>query len=139
MASGAGESTVSEKPQLEGVDSGEGLESGDAGEGRRRRRRGGRGRGREGQGADGATGISGEQAEDAHASEPQATAAQSISEPAAAATEQVTLAVPMGQGVSNVSGELLSANQGQLVLKTAEGVKIVPMGGAQVALAPDDF
>jgi len=47
---------------------------------------------------------------------------------------QVTLAVPMGQGVSNVSGELLSANQGQLVLKTADGVKIVPMGGAQVAL-----
>ena len=47
---------------------------------------------------------------------------------------QVTLAVPMGEGVSNVSGELLSANQGQLVLKTAEGVKIVPMGGAQVQL-----
>ena len=47
---------------------------------------------------------------------------------------QVTLAVPMGQGVSNVSGELLSANQGQLVLKTAEGVKIVPLNGAQVQL-----
>ncbi len=46
----------------------------------------------------------------------------------------VTLAVPMGEGVSNVTGELLSANQGQLVLKTADGIKIIPMGGAQVTL-----
>jgi hypothetical protein len=47
---------------------------------------------------------------------------------------QVTLAVPMGEGVSNVTGELLSANQGQIVLRTADGVRIVPMQGAQVAL-----
>ena len=39
----------------------------------------------------------------------------------------VTLAVAMGQSVSNVTGELLSANQGQLVLRTADGLKIVPM------------
>lgn len=47
---------------------------------------------------------------------------------------QVTLSVPMGQGVSNVSGELLSANQGSLVLKTSDGVKIVPLSGAQLQL-----
>ncbi len=46
----------------------------------------------------------------------------------------VTLAVAMGQSVSNVTGELLSANQGQLVLRTADGLKIVPMQGAQVTL-----
>ncbi len=46
----------------------------------------------------------------------------------------ITMAVPMGNGVSNVSGELLSANYGQLVLKTADGVKIVPMTGSQVQL-----
>jgi hypothetical protein len=47
---------------------------------------------------------------------------------------EISLAVTMGEGVSNVSGTLLSANQGQIVLKTAEGVKIVPMQGAQVQL-----
>ncbi len=46
----------------------------------------------------------------------------------------VTIAVPMGQSVSTVTGELLSANQGQLVFKTADGLKIVPMHGAQVML-----
>jgi hypothetical protein len=46
----------------------------------------------------------------------------------------VTIAVPMGDGVSNVSGELLSANQGQLVLKTADGIRMVPMQGAQIEL-----
>ena len=46
----------------------------------------------------------------------------------------VTLAVAMGQSVSNVTGELLSANQGQLVLRTSDGLKIVPMQGAQVML-----
>ena len=47
---------------------------------------------------------------------------------------EVTLAVPLGEGVSNVTGTLLSANQGQVVLQTAQGVKIVPMMGAQVVL-----
>ncbi|MEY2795316.1 MAG: hypothetical protein RIR10_1032, partial [Planctomycetota bacterium] len=47
---------------------------------------------------------------------------------------EISLAVTMGDGVSNVSGTLLSANQGQIVLKTASGVKIVPMSGAQVQL-----
>lgn len=48
--------------------------------------------------------------------------------------QSVTLAVPMGEGVSNVTGTLLSANQGSLVLQTGDGVKIVPMAGAQVQL-----
>jgi hypothetical protein len=47
---------------------------------------------------------------------------------------EVTLAVPLGEGVSNVTGTLLSAIQGQVVLQTAQGVKIVPMTGAQVVL-----
>ena len=47
---------------------------------------------------------------------------------------EITVAVTMGDGVSNVTGELLSANQGQLVLKTKDGVRIVPAGGAQVQL-----
>ncbi|MEY3026399.1 MAG: hypothetical protein RLZZ238_1296 [Planctomycetota bacterium] len=47
---------------------------------------------------------------------------------------EVTLSVAMGDGVSTVSGQLLSANQGSAVLQTAEGVRIVPMAGAQVAL-----
>lgn len=47
---------------------------------------------------------------------------------------EIKVAVTMGDGVSNVSGELLSANQGQLVLKTKDGVRIVPAGGAQVEL-----
>jgi len=47
---------------------------------------------------------------------------------------EISLAVTMGEGVSNVTGTLLSANQGQIVLKTADGVKIVPMSGAQVQL-----
>lgn len=47
---------------------------------------------------------------------------------------EVSIAVPMGDGVSNVAGELLSANQGQLVLKTAAGIRMVPMQGAQVEL-----
>ncbi len=47
---------------------------------------------------------------------------------------EISLAVPMGDSVSNVKGELLSANQGQLVLKTADGLRIIPMQGAQVSL-----
>ncbi len=46
---------------------------------------------------------------------------------------EITVAVTMGDGVSNVTGELLSANMGQLVLKTKDGVRIVP-GGGQVQL-----
>jgi hypothetical protein len=46
----------------------------------------------------------------------------------------ITLAVPMGNSVSQVSGELLSANQGQLVLKTQDGLQIIPAQGAQVSL-----
>jgi hypothetical protein len=42
---------------------------------------------------------------------------------------EITVAVTMGDGVSNVTGELLSANMGQLVLKTKDGVRIVPAGG----------
>jgi hypothetical protein len=47
---------------------------------------------------------------------------------------EITVAVTMGDGVSNVTGELLSANMGQLVLKTKDGVRIVPAGNAQVQL-----
>ena len=47
---------------------------------------------------------------------------------------EISLAVAMGEGVSNVRGTLLSANQGSVVLQTAEGVKIVPMAGAQLQL-----
>ena len=46
----------------------------------------------------------------------------------------ISLAVTMGDGVSNVTGTLLSSNQGSLVLKTDAGVKIVPMSGAQLQL-----
>ena len=47
---------------------------------------------------------------------------------------EISLAVTMGDGVSNVTGTLLSSNQGSLVLKTDAGVKIVPMPGAQLQL-----
>ena len=47
---------------------------------------------------------------------------------------EISLAVTMGDGVSNVTGTLLSSNQGSLVLKTDAGVKIVPMSGAQLQL-----
>lgn len=47
---------------------------------------------------------------------------------------EISLAVAMGEGVSNVRGTLLSANQGSVVLQTLEGVKIVPMAGAQLQL-----
>ena len=47
---------------------------------------------------------------------------------------EISLAVAMGEGVSNVRGTLLSANQGSVVLQTVEGVKIVPMAGAQLQL-----
>jgi hypothetical protein len=47
---------------------------------------------------------------------------------------EITVAVTMGDGVSNVTGELLSANQGQLVLKTKDGVRILPAHSAQVQL-----
>ena len=46
----------------------------------------------------------------------------------------VSLTVPMGDEASNVSGTLLSATQGQLVLQTADGLRVVPMQGAQVQL-----
>lgn len=42
---------------------------------------------------------------------------------------EITVAVPMGDSVSNVTGELLSANQSQLVLQTKDGVRIVPAYG----------
>lgn len=47
---------------------------------------------------------------------------------------EISVAVTMGDGVSNVTGELLSANQSQLVLQTKEGIRIVPAHGAQVQL-----
>jgi hypothetical protein len=47
---------------------------------------------------------------------------------------EVVLRVAEGDGAATVSGTLLSANQGQAVLQTAQGVKIVPMNGAQVQL-----
>jgi hypothetical protein len=47
---------------------------------------------------------------------------------------EIGVAVTMGDAVSQVVGELLSANQGQLVLKTKDGIRIVPSGGAQVQL-----
>ena len=47
---------------------------------------------------------------------------------------EISLAVTMGDGVSNVTGTLLSSNQGSLVLKTDTGVKIVAMSGAQLQL-----
>lgn len=47
---------------------------------------------------------------------------------------EVVLRFAEGDGAATVSGTLLSANQGQAVLQTAQGVKIVPMNGAQVQL-----
>ena len=47
---------------------------------------------------------------------------------------EVTVAVTMGDGVSNATGTLLSANQGQLVIKTKDGVRILPAHSAQVQL-----
>jgi hypothetical protein len=48
--------------------------------------------------------------------------------------QSVSLSVPMGDSTSNVTGTLLSATQGQLVLMDGQGVRIVPMQGAQVQL-----
>ena len=47
---------------------------------------------------------------------------------------EIGLAVTMGDAVSNIRGTLLSANQGSAVLQTSEGVKIVPLSGAQLQL-----
>lgn len=47
---------------------------------------------------------------------------------------EVTVAVTMGDGVSNATGTLLSANQGQLVIKTKDGVRILPAHSAQIQL-----
>jgi len=47
---------------------------------------------------------------------------------------EIALSVPMGAEAWSVRGTLLSANQGSVVLKTADGVKIVPMSGAQLQL-----
>ena len=48
--------------------------------------------------------------------------------------QQVSMVVPMGEEPSRISGTLLSANQGQLVVQTADGVRIAPLGAAQVEL-----
>jgi hypothetical protein len=47
---------------------------------------------------------------------------------------EITLSVPMGEDVSTVTGRLLSAVQGSLVLETKDGVRVVPSSGAQVML-----
>lgn len=47
---------------------------------------------------------------------------------------KVSAAIPMGDSVSTVEGTLLSANQGRLVLQTADGVRIVNGGNANISL-----
>ncbi|MFM7052043.1 MAG: DUF4139 domain-containing protein [Planctomycetota bacterium] len=47
---------------------------------------------------------------------------------------EISLSVPMGDGVSTVKGRLLSSVQGSLVLETADGVRVVPAAGAQAML-----
>jgi hypothetical protein len=46
----------------------------------------------------------------------------------------ISLRVPSGDAMIDVSGTLLSATQGQLVLDTADGLKILPASGTQIAL-----
>ncbi len=47
---------------------------------------------------------------------------------------QVTLRIVEGSGATTVTGTLLSATQGQAVLQTADGVRVVPTANAQVQL-----
>ena len=55
--------------------------------------------------------------------------------------KNVTVSVQEGNDVRTVSGTLLSANQGQLVLKAPQGLEILPAGNAQVRLGsmPEGF
>jgi hypothetical protein len=48
--------------------------------------------------------------------------------------QQVSMVVPMGEEPSRIAGTLLSANQGQLVVQTTDGIRIAPLGAAQVEL-----
>ena len=48
---------------------------------------------------------------------------------------EITATVPRGEGVEAVTGVLLSASQGQLVVRNAKGVHILQQSTAQVALA----
>lgn len=47
---------------------------------------------------------------------------------------QITVQVPAGDGLEQVTGKLLSHVQGQLVLQGPEGVQLVPWSGSQVQL-----
>jgi hypothetical protein len=47
---------------------------------------------------------------------------------------EIKVDVAMGDETESVQGTLLSANQGQFVLQTKDGVRVVPAGGAQVQL-----
>ncbi len=47
---------------------------------------------------------------------------------------KVVAGIPIGDSIRQVEGTLLSANQGRLVLQTAEGVRIVNSGNADIEL-----
>lgn len=46
--------------------------------------------------------------------------------------QQVTVRVPTGDTIEELTGTLLSSNAGQIVLQTGEGLRMIPMGQAQV-------
>lgn len=46
--------------------------------------------------------------------------------------QQITVRAPLGASASTVTGQLLSMNQGALVIQTQGGVRMVPLSGAQV-------
>jgi hypothetical protein len=48
--------------------------------------------------------------------------------------QTITAVVTMGDRVESISGRLLAASQGQLVIESSEGLRLVPRGDAQVSL-----
>lgn len=55
--------------------------------------------------------------------------------------KRIRALVPVGDDVTVVEGVLLSANQGQLVVRTSKGIEMVPAANAQISLAelPEGF
>ncbi len=48
---------------------------------------------------------------------------------------EIVVAAPSAQTVEQIAGTLLSASQGQLVIRTAQGLRLVPRQGANISLA----
>ena len=55
--------------------------------------------------------------------------------------QRIRAVVPVGDDATVVEGILLSANQGQLVIQTSQGIEMVPADEARITLAelPDGF